>query len=844
MPRYALPRCIEIWLLSLLMVAGGVLAADDPESRLSEVERLVYSAPWAVSSARIKTLEADRARLSPSQKWRLDYLRLRQFAIAGEEVSAVDGLRALLDEDLPPRLRISVYITAMNVAAHIEDWTLAFTWLNEALSYVPAVPEEFPRLLEAASYLYTSVDEVNRARTLAMRGLDLARDAHSPDALVICRLTADVALAEEKAGNTQLAEAWRHRQIEACERAGDAIFVANGKYGVGKMIAARGQHAEALTWAQESLAEFDSAGFVAGAYGSRLLIAEVLIAVGRDLDQAAALLGDALEYFRRVRSDFSIADTQSLLARLMELRGDLASALVHQKAAAAANGAAERNARERQLTYLQVQFDTQSREQQIALLETGKQLAEARETANQRRQLVLVLGLGGALVTAMLLLILLHRSARERRRYRWQSEHDGLTGLYNYQQVRRLGEAAFARARGSGGAFTALVIDVDLFKQVNDRYGHAAGDTTLRMLADWISEALDGRGIAGRSGGDEFTVLLDADAQAAEAVAQRLHDRNEPITVFGRTFRVGISAGVCQADEHTQSLEQLIHEADQALYRAKHEGRGRVMRVRDPASPPAAAAGLVVVGGGIQFGRHASERCLSEIRAAEVVLCLADPFALGMISAMRPDVINLGLHYAPGKDRRQTYREIDAAIMQEVRAGKQVCAVFYGHPGVFADVPHRVIRKARAEGCPARMEPGISAEACLYADLGLDPGHRGVQSIEATHFLHYDRQLDPLGLVLLWQVALSGDLSCTRLHAEREGLQALVDKLLRFYPPGHEVILYEAAQLPIDVPRMDRLALGDLPSAHYREYTTLVIPPLGELCVDPASRLETRASLA
>src|SRR5690606_19583720 len=189
-----------------------------------------------------------------------------------------------------------------------------------------------------------------------------------------------------------------------------------------------------------------------------------------------------------------------------------------------------------------------------------------------------------------------------------------------------------------------------------------------------------------------------------------------------------------------------------------------------------------------------------------------------------PDAINLGAHYAVGKDRRETYREIDAAIMAEVRAGKRVCAVFYGHPGVFADVPHVVVRKAREEGIAARMEPGVSAEACLYVDLGIAPGRRGVHSMEATHFLHYDRVPDTSALVLLWQVALSGDLSCTRFHAEREGLQALVDRLLRWYPPEHEVILYEAARLPIETPRIERLPLRDLPDAHYEEYTTLVGP--------------------
>src|SRR5690606_39168976 len=286
-------------------------------------------------------------------------------------------------------------------------------------------------------------------------------------------------------------------------------------------------------------------------------------------------------------------------------------------------------------------------------------------------------------------------------------------------------------------------------------------------------------------------------------------------------------------------LEQLIHQADQALYRAKHDGRDRVVR-RDMAT--SSTSGLVVVGSGIEFGRHVSERCLSEIREAQVVFCLTDPFALAMISSFRPDAINLGAHYLPGRDRREIYREIDAAIMAELRDGKRVCAVFYGHPGVFADVPHAVVRKARAEGIPARMEPGISAEACLYADLGIDPGRRGVQSMEATHFLHYDRQPDTAGLVLLWQVALSGDLSCTRFHAEREGLQALVDKLSRWYPADHEVILYEAARLPIETARVERLALRDLPGAHYEEYTTLVILPLGELRDDPVAQGPGEAS--
>ncbi len=840
-------RLVQLLLLTLVVAVAPAFADDALEPQVREIERLTFAAHWRDSDAAIERLAPRRDALSPGQQHRVEFVRMRNLALAGNERAALEGLEDLLRQPLSASLRIRVYTTAISVAANVEDWPLAFTWLSQALSYLPEAPEESARLLGAASYLHTLVGEIDKARELALQALPQAEAGD--DARALCLAVADVALAEDHGRNFAEAERWRHRQIEACERAGERIYTANGKYGVGKMAAAQGRHGEALDWARQALEEFEAAGFTAGAFSARLIVAGSLIAAGRNLGEAQALLARTLRYYRDQESDLAIAETEHLLARLAERRGDVAGALAHTKEAMSAAAAAERDARERRLAYLQVAFDTRLKEQQIALLEAEKQVSELQVTATKRWQLLLALGMGGLLVTAILLSILLRRSFRERLRYRWQSEHDSLTRLYNYQQVRRLGEAAFARARAGGKPFTAIVADIDLFKQVNDRYGHAAGDEALRALGGWIGEAAEGRGIAGRSGGDEFTILLEADAADADAMLQRLRDRIEPITVFGQTFGINISSGICQADGNASTLEQLIHLADQALYRAKREGRDRIVCATDlPAStlpeiPSAQApAGLVVVGSGIQFGRHASERCLSEIRAAEVVFCLADTFALGMVRAMRPDAVNLGVHYAAGKDRRQTYREIDAAIMAEVRAGRRVCAVFYGHPGVFADVPHRVVRKARDEGFAARMEPGISAEACLYADLGLDPGHRGVQSMEATHFLVYDRQPDTVGLVLLWQVALSGDLSCTRLHAERDGLQALVDKLLRWYPADHEVVLYEAARLPIEAPRIERLPLRDLPMARYEEYTTLVIPPLDELREDRPGALGARAA--
>lgn len=234
---------------------------------------------------------------------------------------------------------------------------------------------------------------------------------------------------------------------------------------------------------------------------------------------------------------------------------------------------------------------------------------------------------------------------------------------------------------------------------------------------------------------------------------------------------------------------------------------------------------LIVVGSGIQLGRHMGTRAVSEIDRADSLLILADPFAFDWIRSRRPDAVNLADCYDDHTDRRDSYRAMVERIVEPARAGKRVCAVFYGHPGVFAQVSHAAIAQVRAAGLHALMEPGISAEACLYADLGIDPGERGVQSHEATRFLAYRHRLDPSALLLLWQVALAGNMACVGFDPDSRRLQVLVDKLSLWYRPDTAVILYEAARLPIEDHRAERLALADLPHAHYREYTTLVIPP-------------------
>ena len=135
-------------------------------------------------------------------------------------------------------------------------------------------------------------------------------------------------------------------------------------------------------------------------------------------------------------------------------------------------------------------------------------------------------------------------------------------------------------------------------------------------------------------------------------------------------------------------------------------------------------------------------------------------------------------------------------VLSCVRSGLRTCFAAYGHPGVFAYPTHEAVRRARAEGYPARMLPGVSAEDCLFADLGVDPAACGCQSYEATDFLLNGRAVDTSAAVILWQVGLVGDPGYNRNGYDIAALPLLVERLCRFYPPAHLAYIYDAAVTP------------------------------------------------
>jgi hypothetical protein len=250
---------------------------------------------------------------------------------------------------------------------------------------------------------------------------------------------------------------------------------------------------------------------------------------------------------------------------------------------------------------------------------------------------------------------------------------------------------------------------------------------------------------------------------------------------------------------------------------------------------------LVVVGTGIRTVGHLTMEAIAWIRKADKVLyVVSDPVAEELIRTLNPKgAESLSPLYAENKLRAETYRQMIEAILSNVRTGKRVCFAVYGHPGVFVYPTHESIRRAREEGFRARMLPGISAEACLIADLGIDM-LAGAQSFEATDFLMNSRVPDVFSHVMLWQIGGLGDATFKRYQFTIRGLPQLVRKLLGYYSPWHTAYLYEAPLYPGIEPSIRPGPLGHLPYAYISPSATLYIPPVGPPPADAAIARELR----
>jgi hypothetical protein len=235
---------------------------------------------------------------------------------------------------------------------------------------------------------------------------------------------------------------------------------------------------------------------------------------------------------------------------------------------------------------------------------------------------------------------------------------------------------------------------------------------------------------------------------------------------------------------------------------------------------------LIIVGSGITGIAQLTLEAVAWVEAADVVCyVLADPLTERWLHEHARETEDLARLHRPDEPRLRAYRAMSERLVEHARAGRLVVGVFYGHPGVFTSPSHWAIRAARSAGLRARMLAAVSAEDCLFADLGVDPGEGAGQSFEATDLLVRARVPATDAHVVIWQIGVVAQLG---LRAEGGHVASLVAYLLRFYPGDHLVTHYQAAQSVVTDPVIQTVPLADLGSLPLAVTSTLYVPPRQE----------------
>ena len=244
------------------------------------------------------------------------------------------------------------------------------------------------------------------------------------------------------------------------------------------------------------------------------------------------------------------------------------------------------------------------------------------------------------------------------------------------------------------------------------------------------------------------------------------------------------------------------------------------------------AGALTVVGTG--FGHaHLTPQTVQAVSGADrVVFRALGPVLAGWVRGLNPGAESLDGLFESGRPLAACCEALAGRLLELVRQGAAVCAVFPGHPA-FLDYPAcDAVRRVREAGFTAVILPAISPEDLLYAEAGLDPGRAGCSTFEATDFLVHRRRFDPTSALVLLQAGAAGTLGRPGVGAEA-GLAELGRVLGAHYEPHHEVLVLETAPDLATPPAVRRFPLAELSGTRLSPLAVLLVPPLPPRPPDP-----------
>ena len=585
-------KAIHAVLVILTLAACGMVLpvrAAGIDDGLKRAESIRTSSPqeFATALANLGKLEP---KATPNQKLHLQLLRTYQKALTGSYKSAIADAIDIHQRSSDPTLKFRAALLAANTAAVTREFSLGLRYLEIALAMQDQVPEADVRHLGSlvAAVLYTEYGQHALSLDYAKRLL----------ALEVAPRTRCVARqkrieAEWKLGVRPASERDIDLAISDCMGQKEPIATGLLRGYLARQLAEDGNTAGAIELLETHLSEVEATGFPRLIGEIHSLLAEYRQATG-DLVGAEKDARTVLELGEKDAYSLPLVTAYKVLFETALKRGDLTAALDEYRNYAEADKARLDEIKAREFAFQLSRHELQQKNQAIELLQKQNEVLklqqEVSKASARNTQLLLLL-------LAMVLAAIgmwAYKVKRVQVAFRRAAEVDGLTGLSNRRHFRQNAEALLQRCAGAGRESSLVLLDLDHFKHINDRHGHAVGDWVLQQVAVAIQAACREGDVCGRLGGEEFAILsCGSDIEAARRIAQRCSEHLAAIdtSVIGRP--VTASFGCTTSARSGYAFESMFAHADAAMYQAKAGGRDRVRAYGEGGVGPATVLELV-----------------------------------------------------------------------------------------------------------------------------------------------------------------------------------------------------------------------------------------------------------
>ncbi|HEV2272420.1 MAG TPA: GGDEF domain-containing protein [Steroidobacteraceae bacterium] len=563
--------------IALALAAGceraGAAAATSALLEKADSTKLRDRAEFGVLMG---TIGARLRQLSADQRQYFLFLQGWNSAYDGNDAAAVAQLSRLAADSRSAVLRFRAYSTLSALFTTERRYRAAFQDLGQAQNLLPHIADGRARaegLLDAAE-LYGRVGQYDLALSEAQAVIDQNWAGEGT-----CTGGEEKLEALFNGGRFAEFDTAVMPTIDACLKVGEPAYANE----IRVELAEREIDAGRLDQARELLEKYSPQVRAIG-YAPQVSAFDASLArVNEKQGHLAAAAGFATAAVRRaIPGQFpeSLITGYGVLYRIAERRGDNAAALNFYRKYAAAKMGYLNDISVRELAYEQVKQEDVTRKLQVQTLSReNRVLALKHELAAKEVQAT---RLYGVILTLILVFIGLWAvwTKRSQLHFKSLSRVDGLTGISNRLHFIERSEATLAYARKSGQDVCLLLFDLDHFKSINDRFGHATGDFVLKRTAALCREYLRRSDIFGRFGGEEFSVLLPGcGLEEARNQAEQLRRTINAIRADERSVTVTASAsfGIACSAVSGYELARLLANADAALYRAKRAGRNCAM---------------------------------------------------------------------------------------------------------------------------------------------------------------------------------------------------------------------------------------------------------------------------